>query len=319
MPLTWTTALGDNNALRSHAYDAPVLRKDQDGLRANLSPALRSRLAALGLPDPDVDRDTTALPWLHALAIGFFPAWLSQNEASIRSDWPRVPFPDDAALLRRSADLGRRVAALLDPDTPVPGVTVGEIAPALACIAVPARRGGGPMTEENRRVAAGSGRRSKKDAVVPERGRREIRDDAAAQFADLSPDPAHRPALRALGQAVFDELERHSEFRRNNLTYAVGMVIGAALAIERGHDLSDEESALVLATVHEFHTRGSDVTRRTAEEKTALYDTCLLFTGLMAVFEADAQANGHAETRAAARAVSRAVLTLFGFAEETRH
>ncbi|MCS6853908.1 MAG: hypothetical protein NZ523_04015 [Elioraea sp.] len=144
------------------------------------------------------------------------------------------------------------------------------------------------------------------------------RASVAAQFADLSPDPAHRPALRALGQAVFDELEKHPEFRRNNLTYAVGMAIGAALAIERGRDLSDEESALVLATVHEFLTRGSDVTRRSAEEKTALYDTCLLFTGLMAVFEADAQANGHAETRAAARAVSRAVLTLFGFAEQTR-
>lgn len=115
---------------------------------------------------------------------------------------------------------------------------------------------------------------------------------------------------------MFAELENHPEFRRKNLTYAVGLAIGAAHAIECGKDLTDAESLPVLDTVHGFLTTGSDITRRTPEERTALYDTCLLITGLMAVFEADAQANGHAETRQAARQVATAVLTLFGFAAQ---
>ena len=51
--------------------------------------------------------------------------------------------PDNADLLRASAALGARVAALLDPDTPVPAVTTGTLHPALATIAAPTKRGGG--------------------------------------------------------------------------------------------------------------------------------------------------------------------------------
>lgn len=139
------------------------------------------------------------------------------------------------------------------------------------------------------------------------------RRSVADQFAALAQNPSHRAPLREFGQAVFNELENSPEFRRNNLTYAVGVAIGAALGIERGRDLTDDESYYVLDAVHEFLTTGSDVTRRTPEEQTALYDTCVLFTGLMVAFDADAKANGTPETRRAAREVARATLKAFGF------
>ena len=40
---------------------------------------------------------------------------------------PRVPLPADAATLRAGADLGRQLAALLDPETPVEGVTTLKV------------------------------------------------------------------------------------------------------------------------------------------------------------------------------------------------
>ncbi|MGH7067694.1 MAG: type ISP restriction/modification enzyme [Acetobacteraceae bacterium] len=108
--------------------------------------------------------------------MGYSPAWLEENADAIRQGWPHVPLPDSAELLRSSAALGARVAALLDPDTPVPGVTAGTTAAALASIAVPATRGGGAMSEADRAVTAGWGHAGKDGAVMPGRGQIAKRD-----------------------------------------------------------------------------------------------------------------------------------------------
>ncbi len=138
------------------------------------------------------------------------------------------------------------------------------------------------------------------------------RQQVADQFAALAQDPSHRGPLREFGRAVIRELEANPEFRRNNLTYALGLAVGAALGIERGRELTDDESYFLLDAVHEFLTTGSDVTRRAPEEQTALYDTCILFTGLMVAFDTDAKENGTPETRQAAREMARATLDAFG-------
>ena len=191
VPLIWASRLGDNDALRGHAYYAPMFCLRNGQPRANLSAAARTWLVALGLPDSDTHRDIASLPWHHALAIGYAPAWLAENADGIRQDWPRVPLPDNAGLLRASATLGARVAALLDPDTPVPGVTTGTPHPALAIIALPTKRGGGAMTEADRMITAGWGHAGRGGAVMPGRGRIVTRayapDEAPAQAEAASP------------------------------------------------------------------------------------------------------------------------------------
>jgi hypothetical protein len=121
VPLAWTNVLGDNDALRGHAYYTPMFLHDGDATRANLSAPARAWLAALGLPDPDSDRDTAVLPWLHALAIGYSPAWLAENEHGIRGDWPRIPLPGRGRTVPRdyAADEAETAAhaALLGPRT----------------------------------------------------------------------------------------------------------------------------------------------------------------------------------------------------------
>lgn len=128
-------ALPDYHLLRPNCSAITLFH---DNGRANLSPGARQWLRKLGLGDPDEDREVASLAWYHALAIGYAPAWLSENEDDIRQDWPRVPLPNNADLLRASAALGARVAALVDPDASVAGVTSGALDPALATIAVPA-------------------------------------------------------------------------------------------------------------------------------------------------------------------------------------
>ena len=63
---------------------------------------------------------------MHALAIGYSPAYLSENADGIRRDWPRIPLPDNRKTLEASAALGRQVAALLDTESEVSGVTAGK-------------------------------------------------------------------------------------------------------------------------------------------------------------------------------------------------
>ena len=167
-PVFWTPLLTDGNMIDLGARPIPVWASAGS---ANLSPAARAWLGALNLPEPDGDAATAYLPWHHALAIAYAPAWLAEHGPAIRQDWPRVPLPNDAALLQASAALGARVAALLDPDVPVTGVTAGELDGRLATIAVPARLGGGAMTEAERCVTAGWGHAGKDGAVMPARGR----------------------------------------------------------------------------------------------------------------------------------------------------
>ncbi|MEI6150072.1 MAG: type ISP restriction/modification enzyme, partial [bacterium] len=100
---------------------------EDDTASANLSPAARAYLATLGFPNPDEDTETAEMIWMHALAIGYAPAYLTENADGIRQDWPRIPLPATKHALLASGALGRQVAALLDTETPVPGVTCGAV------------------------------------------------------------------------------------------------------------------------------------------------------------------------------------------------
>ena len=97
--------------------------------RPNLSPAAQSYLDRLDLGVDDL--------FHHALAVLHDPAYREANAGALRMEWPRIPLPGwpdgdspgAAAELFASAARGRELAHLLDPETPVPGVTVGQLPP----------------------------------------------------------------------------------------------------------------------------------------------------------------------------------------------
>ena len=118
---------------------------------------------------------TTFLVTLHD------PAYRHANTGALRMEWPRIPLPGwpdgesegAARRLIRSAARGRKLARLLNPDTPVPGVTDGALRPELAAIAVPATADGRNMNSEDFAVTAGWGHSGTADAVMPGQGRAE--------------------------------------------------------------------------------------------------------------------------------------------------
>ena len=159
----------------------PGMEIDTNEITANLSPAARAYLASLELPDPDTDQATAELIWYHALAIGYSPAYLAENADGIRQDWPRIPLPKAKDSLLASAALGRQVAALLDTETPVPGVTVGKIRDELKTLAVFQRLDGKPAKPEagDLDLTAGWGHGGKGGVTMPGKGKLIHRDDGA--------------------------------------------------------------------------------------------------------------------------------------------
>ena len=160
------------------AHSFPVwLRGDDvaldtpDGRRPNLSPAASAYLDALGLGVEDL--------FHHVLAVLHDPAYRVANAGALRMEWPRIPLPawpdgdrdGAAAELAASAARGRELAALLDPDTPVPGVTAAPLRPDLAAIAVPATSDGRNMAGDDFALTAGWGHLGAGDAVMPGQGR----------------------------------------------------------------------------------------------------------------------------------------------------
>ena len=130
----------------------------------------------------------------HALAVLHDPAYRAANAGALRMEWPRIPLPgwpegnapgaaDDLAA---SAARGRELAALLDPGTPVLGVTTGTPRPELVAIAFPATADGHNMTGDDFALTAGWGHFGTGDAVMPGSGRSVARDYTTSEREALS-------------------------------------------------------------------------------------------------------------------------------------
>ncbi len=149
--------------------------------RPNLSAAAQRYLDRLGLGVEDL--------FYYALAVLHDPAYCEANAGALRMEWPRIPLPgwpdgdapDAANELRASAARGRELASLLDPETPVAGITAGTLRPELAAIAVPSTANGRNMTGDDFALTAGWGHFGTGDAVMPGQGRAVERDYTAAE------------------------------------------------------------------------------------------------------------------------------------------
>ncbi|MEA5471883.1 type ISP restriction/modification enzyme [Spirulina sp. 06S082] len=151
IPFYFINCLGDFDFIRGHSYHFPIRLKPlniknktnqkeanqrkkqlqildteqyQDTtIKANLSVKARTYLTQLNLKNPDADIETAGLIWLHALAIGYSPEYLAENADGIRQDFPRIPLPNNQEMLYYSAQLGQKIAQLLDTEKNVIGVT----------------------------------------------------------------------------------------------------------------------------------------------------------------------------------------------------
>ena len=201
--------------LRDEQQDGQQAMLDGGGeqRRPNLSSRAQAYLDRLGLEVEDL--------FHHALAVLHDPAYREANAGALRMEWPRIPLPgwsdgdsdadvgDAAAELLASAARGRELAALLDPETPVPGVSTGTLRPELAAIAVPSTADGHNMNGDDFALTAGWGHFGTGDAVMPGQGRTVERLCNADELAALG------DAAATLGDSTFDVYLNSSAYWQN--------------------------------------------------------------------------------------------------------
>ena len=189
-----------------------------DGRRPNLSDAAQRYLDRLGASVEDL--------FHHVLAVLHDPAYREANAGALHMDWPRIPLsgwpdgdvPGAADVLAASAARGRELAALLDSDTPVPGVTRGALRPEIAAIAVPSTGDGRNMTGDDFAVTAGWGHFGQGDAVMPGQGRvveRPYTSDERHAILSVTPAQAGTSPLSPLGETTFDVYLNDRAYWRN--------------------------------------------------------------------------------------------------------
>jgi hypothetical protein len=217
---------------------------------ANLSDASRAYLKALKLKDPDKDIRTAETIWMHALAIGYAPAYLTENADGIRQDWPRIPLPKKAAVLKSSADLGRKVAALLDTENSVSQVTSGKIRSELRSIGIVSRVGSGGLDPSagELELTAGWGHSGKGGITMPGKGRVEPRAYTDKEIAAIEKGAqafglSGELALACLGKSTHDIYLNDVAYWRNVPANVWGYYIGGYQVIKKW--LSYREKALL--------------------------------------------------------------------------
>ena len=244
--------------------EQPRLDGGGEGRRPNLSAAAQRYLDRLGVGVEDL--------FHHALAVLHDPAYREANAGALRMEWPRIPLPgwregdapDAADELRASAARGRELAALLDPETPAPGVTAGTLRPELAAIAVPSTADGSNMSGDDFALSASWGHFGTGDAVMPGQGRAVERDYTAAEREALG------DAVGVLGGATVD-VHLNDNARWSNvpaavwnyklggyqvlkkwLSYREGKVLGRSLLPEEVQHFTDtaRRIAAIIGTVN---------------------------------------------------------------------
>jgi len=194
--------------------DRSLLSVSADEWAENISEAGRNYLVLIGAEAPQL--------FYHAVSVLRSPCYRRENSTALRQDWPRVPLPLNLDLLAGSADLGRHVAALFDPEEPVLGVDGTPIRAELRPIAVVARQGGGALDPDagDLAVTARWGHAGQGGTVMPGSGRAVRREytaeerhavDVGALALGLTPELV----FAQLGDVTYDIYLNDNAYWRN--------------------------------------------------------------------------------------------------------
>jgi type I restriction-modification system DNA methylase subunit len=145
--------------------ESSLFNQNVDGIRSNLSDAAIEYLEQM---KEATEQDL----FYHSLAILHDPLYRQENSGALCQDWARIPLPSTREALITSAKLGRQIAALLDPETPIPGITSGKLRPEIKPIAVVSGSGKGNLDPNTDfALTASWGYSGQKGVTMPGRGK----------------------------------------------------------------------------------------------------------------------------------------------------
>ncbi|MDJ0581449.1 type ISP restriction/modification enzyme [Crocosphaera sp.] len=268
IPIIVTSALPDYHLLRPNAVAIPIqirLNVDHNKAKnkqkelfntdeyintkpqANLSEKSRQYLRELGLTNPDENQETASLIWMHVLAIGYSPQYLQENEDGIRQDFPRIPLPNTRELLYNSATLGQQIAALLDTENNVSGVT-NKLREELKNIALISHTQNQQLNPDDGdlNVTAGWGHENKKGVTMPGKGKAIERPYTTTELAILENSVSHlnmslETILEQLGNTTYDIYLNDIAYWKNIPSNVYNYTIGGYQVIKKWLSYREEK------------------------------------------------------------------------------
>ena len=172
----FTTLLADHHIVESNVgmfplylrhtikQDSLLSSKSADGVEPNVSPAAQSYVEGHEVGADDL--------FYHVLAVLHAPQYRLENAGALRQDWPRIPLSSTKDAFLHSAELGRKIAALLDTEHGVAGVTAGTIGDPFRYFGTVSHVAGKPLDPvEDLKVTAGWGHAGKGGVTMPGKGR----------------------------------------------------------------------------------------------------------------------------------------------------
>lgn len=217
--------------------------EEQGKPQPNLSDTARPYLDSIG--------GTAEELFFHIVAILHSPLYRTENAGALQQDWPRLPLPATLESLRASAEVGRVVAALLNPDSPmnqIPLAPLGVDAPLLRRIAVPTASDGGQL-DPNRdfAISAGWGYAGRGGITMPGQGKYAI-----------TPTPDH-----PLGDDTLDIYLNNKAFWANIPRRVWDYTLGGYQVLKKWLSYREEKvlgRPLRLAEVRDFSTIAQRIT-----------------------------------------------------------
>lgn len=217
------------NAHGSNLFPLYLKRKKQnlfdkgETITPNLSDLAKNYLQEISADAPDL--------FFHSLAILHSAKYRAEHASALRQNFPRIPLPAKVEDLRRSAELGARLAALLDTETPVAGVIAGKLDAPFAAIGALAHAEGGQLQTADFEITARWGHAGKGGVTMPGKGKLIERDYTENEIEALS-QTAERlnvtleDVKETLGATTFDVYLNDTAFwrciPRNVWEYTIG-------------------------------------------------------------------------------------------------
>jgi predicted helicase len=179
-------------------------RKVSEGLVLNITDRTTKYLGE------DLSIDSAQYLFFHVFSILYSVNFSQDNAGALQQDWPRIPLPSDRELLQSSAELGKRIAALLDPETPVETITNGIVVAPYSQIAVPATTHGQNFHGRDFSLTANWGNGGNGKPVMPGKGKAVQRD-----YTDRERQQMGAAAIQLLGATTYDVYLNETAYWQN--------------------------------------------------------------------------------------------------------
>lgn len=129
----------------------------------------------------------------------------------------------------------------------------------------------------------------------------------------LTQDSAASKQLTEVCLSAYQAVLNIPQFRKNNLSDALTVLIAACLQVKSDQELSDQQTVALERSINDMLVEGALMTKMKPADIQALYELSIMFGGLVLGIYQHGQESNDPEIVDSAKTMAQSILELFGF------